>query len=58
MLADHMLSLLIFSFLVALFFATVLHRDRKSFIKSVLKTMGWMVLGALAFAWLMLWTAK
>jgi hypothetical protein len=57
MLKDHFLTLLIFSVLVALFFATLNHRDRRSFWKSFGKTTAWMVLGSLAFAYLMLWTA-
>jgi len=55
--ADHFLSMVVFSVLVALFFATLYHRDRKRYIRSVAKTLGWMVVGSLAFAWLMAWTA-
>lgn len=55
---DHFVSLLLFSVLVALFFATLNHRDKRSFWKSFGKTMAWMVLGSLAFAYLMLWTAR
>ena len=46
------------SVLVALFFATLNHRDRAGFWKSMGKTLGWMVLGSLALAYLMLWTGR
>ena len=57
MVPDHFLTLLAYSVLVALFFATLYHRERRPFLKSVAKTLGWMVLGSLAFAYLMHWTA-
>ncbi len=57
MVPDHFLSMLVFSVLVALFFAVLNHRDRRGFLKSVAKTLGWMVLGSLAFAYLMYWAA-
>ena len=57
MLPDHLLTLVLFSVLVALFFATLYHREPRPFWKSVGKTLGWMVLGSLAFAYLMHWTA-
>jgi uncharacterized membrane protein len=57
MIPDHVLSMVVFSVLVALFFATVNHRDRAGFWKSAAKTFGWMALGSVAFAWLMYWTA-
>jgi hypothetical protein len=47
----------LFSILVALFFATLNHRDRKGFLKSIAKTLGWMIPGSLLFAWIMIWTA-
>jgi hypothetical protein len=50
---DHFLSLLLFSGLVAVFFATLNHRERGPFVRSLLKTLGWMVLGSLALAFLM-----
>jgi predicted membrane protein len=53
---DHFLTLVIFSVLVALFFGVLNHRDRHSFVISVCKTLAWMVLGSLAFAYLMFWT--
>ncbi|MEW5765625.1 MAG: hypothetical protein ACOYXN_13840 [Acidobacteriota bacterium] len=56
MLRDHFFSLLAFSALTALFFATLNHRDRRGFLLSVAKTLAWMVLGSLAFAYLMFWT--
>ncbi|MGA9750326.1 MAG: hypothetical protein WBS54_00900 [Acidobacteriota bacterium] len=58
MLNDHFLSLVVFSLLVALFFATLNHRDSRGFWKSVGKTMAWMVVGSLLFAYFMLWTAR
>ena len=58
LLQDHFLSLLLFSVLVALFFATLNHRDKRGFWGSFGKTMAWMVLGSLAFAYLMLWTSR
>ncbi len=57
MIPDHLISMVVFSVLVALFFATLNHRDRAGFLKSAAKTLGWMVLGSIAFAWLMYWTA-
>ena len=45
MIQDHFLTLVLFSVLVALFFATLNHRDRRGFLKSMGKTLGWMVLG-------------
>ena len=57
MIADHFLTMVLFSVIVALFFATLYHRDRRPFLKSLLKTLGWMVLGSLAFAFLMQITA-
>jgi len=57
MLPDHFLSMVLFSVLVALFFATLYHREARPFWKSVAKTLGWMILGSLAFAYLMHWTA-
>jgi len=58
MIQDHFLTLVLFSVLVALFFATLSHRDRASFLKSMGKTLGWMVLGSLALAFLMFWTGR
>jgi predicted membrane protein len=58
MIQDHFITLLVFSALVALFFATLNHRERRGFLKSVAKTLGWMVLGSLVLAYLMLWTAR
>ena len=58
MIRDHFLTLVLFSVLVALFFATLNHRDRAGFWKSMGKTLGWMVLGSLALAYLMLWTGR
>ncbi len=58
MIQDHFLTLLIFSVLVGLFFATLNHRDRRGFLISLGKTLGWMVLGSLALAFLMYWTAR
>jgi uncharacterized membrane protein YfcA len=58
MLKDHFLTLLLYSVLVALFFAFLNHREKRDFWKSFGKTMAWMVLGSLAFAFLMLWTAR
>ncbi len=58
MIQDHFLTLVLFSVLVALFFATLGHRDRASFLKSMGKTLGWMVLGSLALAFLMFWTGR
>ena len=57
-LRDHFLTLVLFSLLVALFFGVLNHRDRRGFIASVCKTLAWMVLGSLAFAYLMLWTGR
>lgn len=57
MVPDHFLTMLLYAVLVALFFATLYHRERRPFLKSVAKTLGWMVLGSLAFAYLMHWTA-
>lgn len=54
MLKDHFLTLLLFSFLVSLFFATLYRANFKSGLKSFLKTFLWMVLGSLAFAYFML----
>lgn len=58
MLRDHFLTAAIFSVLVGLFFATLNHRDRRGFLISLGKTVGWMVLGTLALAYLMLWTSR
>lgn len=58
MIQDHFLTLVLFSVLVALFFATLGHRDRAGFLKSMGKTLGWMVLGSLALAFLMFWTER
>jgi predicted membrane protein len=55
---DHFLTLVIFSVLVALFFATLNHRDRRGFFASLGKTLGWMVLGSLVLAFFMLWTGR
>ncbi len=57
MIRDHFVTMFLFSLLVALFFAALNHRDRKGFLKSTAKTLGWMVPGSLLFAWLMVWTA-
>lgn len=57
MIPDHFLSLVLFSGIVAVFFATLNHRERRPFVKSLLKTLGWMVLGSLALAFLMHWTS-
>lgn len=56
MLRDHFVSLLVYSLLVALFFAVLYHRDVKGMVRSAAKTLGWMVLGSLLFAFLMFWT--
>ncbi len=58
MIQDHFLTLFLFSVLVALFFATLNHRDRRGFWISAGKTLGWMVLGSLALAYLMFWTGR
>ncbi|MCX7829686.1 MAG: hypothetical protein N2445_01300 [Acidobacteria bacterium] len=58
MLNDHFFSLLIFSFLVSVFFAALYRSDFKSGVKSFLKTFLWMVLGSLAFAYLMFFTGS
>ncbi|HNQ78939.1 MAG TPA: hypothetical protein PK747_00285 [Acidobacteriota bacterium] len=58
MLKDHFISLLLFSALVSLFFSTLYHSTPRKFLKSFLKTFSWMVLGSLAFAFLMLLTGK
>ncbi len=58
MIRDHFLTLVLYSVLVALFFAFLNHRDRKGFLKSVGKTLGWMVLGSVALGFLMLWTGR
>jgi hypothetical protein len=58
MIRDHFLALAIFSVLVALFFATLNQRSSRGFWKSMGKTLGWMVLGSLALAYLMLWTGR
>lgn len=58
MLKDHFLTLLLYSVLVALFFAFLNHQDKRGFWKSFGKTMAWMVLGSLAFGFLMLWTVR
>jgi len=58
MLNDHFLSLLLFSVLVSLFFATLYHSTPKSFFRSFLKTFSWMVLGSLGFAFLMVITGR
>jgi predicted membrane protein len=55
---DHVFSLLLYSVLVALFFGVLNHRDRKGFLLSVAKTLAWMVVGSLAFGFLMLWTGR
>lgn len=57
-LRDHFFTLLLFSFLVSLFFAALYRIDFKSGIKSFLKTFLWMVLGSLAFAYLMFLTGS
>jgi len=56
MLRDHFLSLLAYSVLVALFFAVLYHREPGAMVRSAAKTLGWMVLGSLLFAFLMFWT--
>ena len=56
MIPDHFFTLLLFSVLVAVFFATLNHHDRASFLRSLLKTLAWMVLGSVGFSFLMLWT--
>lgn len=56
MLRDHFLSLLTYAVLVALFFAVLYHREPRALIRSAAKTLGWMVLGSLLFAFLMYWT--
>ncbi len=58
MLRDHFLTLVLYSLYVALFFAALNHRGKRGFFVSVAKTTGWMVLGALAFAYLMYWTGS
>jgi hypothetical protein len=58
MLEDHFLSLFLFSLLVSLFFANLYHSTPKTFFMSFLKTFLWMVLGSLAFAFLMIITGK
>ena len=58
MIQDHFLTLVIYSVLVALFFATLKRRDRKGFMKELGWTLGWMVLGSLALASLMMWTGR
>jgi hypothetical protein len=58
MIQDHFLTLVLFSVLVALFFATLNHRDRRPFLISVAKTLGWMVVGSVALAFVMLWTGR
>jgi len=58
MIQDHFLTLVLFSALVALFFATLNHRDRRGFLISMAKTLGWMVVGSLALAFLMFWTGR
>jgi len=58
MLNDHFITLVLFSLLVACFFGVLNHRDLRGFFISIAKTMGWMVLGSLAFAYLMLWTGR
>lgn len=58
MLQDHFLSLLLFSALVSLFFATLYHTAPKAFLRSFIKTFSWMVLGSLAFAFLMVITGR
>ena len=58
MIQDHFLTLVLFSVLVALFFATLNHRDRRGFLISMAKTLGWMVVGSLALAFLMFWTGR
>lgn len=57
MIRDHFISLILFSVLVAVFFATLSHREKRTFVKSLLKTLGWMVLGSLALAFLMYGTS-
>jgi hypothetical protein len=54
---DHFITMVLFSVIVALFFATMNHRGRGPFLRSLLKTLGWMVLGSLALAFLMHLTA-
>ncbi|MGC8762871.1 MAG: hypothetical protein ACP5VN_04460 [Acidobacteriota bacterium] len=56
MLRDHFLSLLAYSLLVSLFFAVLYHREPKAMALSAAKTLAWMVLGSLLFAFLMFWT--
>ncbi len=58
MIQDHFLTLVLFSVLVALFFATLNHRERRGFLLSMAKTLGWMVAGSVALAFLMLWTGR
>jgi len=58
MLQDHFISLLLFSLLVSLFFATLYHSTPRTFFRSFLKTFSWMVLGSLAFALLMTLTGR
>ena len=58
MLRDHFVSMLLFSSLVSLFFATLYHSTPKPFLRSFLKTFSWMVLGSLAFAFLMVITGR
>jgi len=58
MLKDHFFTLFLFSFLVSLFFAALYRIDFKSGVKSFLKTFLWMVLGSLAFAYLMFFTGN
>lgn len=57
MVPDHFLSMVVYAVLVGLFFATLYHREQKPFLRSMGKSLGWMVLGSLAFAYLMHWTA-
>jgi len=54
---DHFITMFLFSLLVAAFFATLNHRDRKGFARSMAKTLAWMIPGSLLFAYLMLWTS-
>ena len=56
MIPDHFLTMVLFSVIVALFFATLYHRDAKSFRWSVIKSLLWMIPGSLAFTFLMYWT--
>lgn len=58
MLNDHFITLVLFSLLVACFFGVLNHRNMRDFSISIAKTMGWMVLGSVAFAYLMLWTGR